>query len=693
MCEKTMNSCNFFLSSVFCIAQVCGSMYPQQNPPLSWSTNPTAPNSGVYIFDSSMSREDIQLVVSSLYETNGNGYETGDSDHGRFSPNRYAIFFKPGDYTSKNLDVEVGYYTSVHGLGRSPHDTILSDVRSLPSGNLVFPGALNTFWRSAENFLTKPLLPFISGSGAQNIGMVWAVSQSCPLRRVIINGNNANSTSTGLYLSSTPNPPTPPYPYTYGFGGFMADCQILDPSGEQPWMVNPGEQFQWFTRNSNITKTSLSKFGYTWPYAIWNAVFVGCQDAPATTNPYAPVDNYNNYDRPPPQGNPFTTVQATPVIAEKPYISFDNNKFYLNIPPLEFNKIGVTGSGSNPNYEEAEQVGFENVYVTTSNDFTTVKFINSALSEGLHVILTPGIYNLDDSIKISRDNLCILGIGFPTLVAPINGNPCIEVGKCDGVKIGAILLQASTSPNTNKVTHALLKWGEEENVYFGKSNNPGFLYDCFGRVGGSSDYKTNPVAANIIVQINNGHVVCDNCWLWRAGMDPSGFITNLANPCDISLQVNGPYVTGYGLSCEHALKHVLEWNGDYGSVYFYQSEFPYDMNQAYANENDIVNYYVGPRVTHHNAFGVGVYCVFNTANITLPSGFRVVSGSSDINFTNAFTRFEFNDNNFTGTLLNVINSSGEGVTIHRYGPSYIHKWTPASSSKNIQSPRRRVVYK
>ena len=41
-------------------------------------------------------------------------------DAGQFSSQRYALFFKQGQH---DLIVNVGYYTSAHGLGISPSDT------------------------------------------------------------------------------------------------------------------------------------------------------------------------------------------------------------------------------------------------------------------------------------------------------------------------------------------------------------------------------------------------------------------------------------------------------------------------------------------------------------------------------------------------------------------------------------------
>lgn len=75
-------------------------------------------------------------------------------------------------------------------------------------------GALNNFWRSAENVMTTP---------APGTPMLWAVSQASPLRRIQVNGD--------LQL----------FQYNYGCcagyasGGFMADMYITG-------KVTPGSQ-------------------------------------------------------------------------------------------------------------------------------------------------------------------------------------------------------------------------------------------------------------------------------------------------------------------------------------------------------------------------------------------------------------------------------------------------------------------
>lgn len=103
-------------------------------------------------------------------------------------------------------------------------------------------------------------------------------------------------------------------------------------------------------------------------------------------------------------------------------------------PKVETNKIGVT-----PNFSNADEIDFSQVYVANENDSAAT--INSKLNEGLHLILQPGIYNLDEPIIVRNSDTVIFGMGLVTLIAT-KGNSCIFVGNVDGVRISGILLQA-----------------------------------------------------------------------------------------------------------------------------------------------------------------------------------------------------------------------------------------------------------
>ena len=109
----------------------------------------------------------------------------------------------------------------------------------------------------------------------------------------------------------------------------------------------------------------------------------------------------------------------------------------------------------------------------------------------------------------------------------------------------------------------------------------------------------------------------DNFWLWRA--DHGQGVGWNSNQNKNGLIVNGNNVTLYGLFVEHCQEYQTVWNGNGGRVYFYQSEMPYDPPSQDAWRNGAVrgyaSYKVGNAVTTHEAWGIGIYCVFFAAPI------------------------------------------------------------------------------
>jgi hypothetical protein len=65
----------------------------------------------VLIFDSSIPSQAIQKQIGAVYAT---------QQHNEFGPQRTALLFLPGSYS---VDVPVGFYTEVMGLGASPEAT------------------------------------------------------------------------------------------------------------------------------------------------------------------------------------------------------------------------------------------------------------------------------------------------------------------------------------------------------------------------------------------------------------------------------------------------------------------------------------------------------------------------------------------------------------------------------------------
>ena len=296
---------------------------------------------------------------------------------------------------------------------------------------------------------------------------------------------------------------------------------------------------------------------------------------------------------------PFTTVDKTPTVAEKPYVTIDGaGKFSLQVPAPKTDSAGADFAESS----KARAVPFESIYVTKVTDGATE--INAQLAAGLSVIISPAIYKLDAPLNITTSGTVVLGLGFATLI-PSAGTAVISVADgVDDVRIAGLLLQAGPVAG-GFTTPALLAWGTAAG-YAGRASAPGVISDVFGRVGGPDGDTDSPVAATAIFDIRSGNVIGDNMWLWRAD-HAAGEVTYDSNRNDHGMLVSGDDVTMYGLAVEHAEKDLTIWTGERGRTYFYQSELPYIVTQAEFGDPGYAGYRVGDGVKAHNAWGVGVY--------------------------------------------------------------------------------------
>ncbi len=482
----------------------------------------------VFVFDQTMNMSDIQTLIDSIYS--GQLYPVNE-----FSDNRFALLFKPGVY---HLDVKVGYYTHVIGLGKSPEETvIIGAVRSIASqGGHV----LCNFWRAVENITIIPTPDSVN---------TWAVSQASPLRRVYVKGN--------LKLYDGPSS-----------GGFMANCRI-------DGTVFSGSQQQWLTRNSVFDK---------WIGGVWNMVYIG------TIN--APEENWPE--------KPYTTIALTPEIREKPYWVFSGKELKMKVPGIRKNSCGVEWDDNS----RGKTLEWNDFYIANPV-VDDAKSINKALKKGKHVLFTPGIYFLTESIRITRPGTVVIGIGFPSLI-PVNGNKAIEVSDTDGIIVAGLLIDAGTV-----ASELLMQVGEpgSKKVH---ATNPVFLFDIFFRVGGPREGSTSHC---LVVNSNNVHI--DHLWLWRA--DHGNGVGWNKNRCANGLIVNGNDVIIYGLFNEHSQEYQTIWNGENGRVYFYQSEMPYDPPSVdiwkHGDTCGYASYKVAGHVKVHHAWGLGIYNVFYDAPI------------------------------------------------------------------------------
>lgn len=490
----------------------------------------------VLIFDSSMSATTMQSRLAAVFDR---------QERNQFGTNRYALLFKPGKY---NLDVQVGFYTQVSGLGKSPDDVVITGaVRS--KARWMRGNATCNFWRSAENLSVTPRQD-------DNVN-IWAVSQGTALRRVHIRGDL--NLSDGGWAS----------------GGFLADSKI-------DGLTDSGSQQQWFSRNA--------AFGQ-WTGGVWNMVFLGTVNPPAKAWP----------------GSPYTVIEKTPLIREKPYLFIDDRgRYFVRVPDLAAQGArGITWSGNAAPGKPLPLASFYLAHPETD----TAGTINAALKSGKNLLLTPGIYHLEGSLQVSRPDTVVLGLGFPTLI-PDRGTAAMTIADVDGVKVGGIIFDAGA---TNSPT--LLQIGEPGSSV-SHAADPVFVYDIVCRAGGAA-----LGTATCMVTINSRDVVGDNFWLWRA--DHGQGVGWKSNRNATGLIVNGENVTLYGLFVEHCQQYQTLWNGNGGRVYFYQSEMPYDPPSQdawrHGDTNGYASYKVADNVQTHEAWGLGVYCVFHAGPVVADS--------------------------------------------------------------------------
>jgi hypothetical protein len=325
--------------------------------------------SNVYIFDPSMSSSSIQSTLDSVFST---------QKLNQFGTQRYALLFKPGTYSA---EANIGYYTSIQGLGQNPDDVTINGDVTVDS----FDGtgnATQNFWRSAENLAINP------SAGSDR----WAVAQAGPFRRVDVHG--------GLEL----------YPASYGYasGGYIADTKV---SGQ----VSSVSQQQWYSQESN--------FG-SWSGSVWNMVFSGVNGAPAQSFPNPPM----------------TTLATTPASRDVPYLYVDSSgNYHVFVPSLRTNASGASwAGGSTP----GTSLPMSQFFVATPSD--TAAQINAALAEGCNLFFTPGVYTIDQTLNVTNPNTVVLGVGFPTLI-PANGVNTMQVADVDGVRIEGLLFDAGTT--------------------------------------------------------------------------------------------------------------------------------------------------------------------------------------------------------------------------------------------------------
>ena len=574
----------------------------------------------VTVFDPSMPVGEIQTILDATYAKQVDN---------QFGTERYAYLFKPGTYGTDEqpLQVKVGYYTEISGLGALPTDvTINGKVEVYNQCSTNADGmqnciALNNFWRTLSNLTVQ-----VNGKGQDDCrasANFWAVSQAVSLRRFNITGGNL---SLQDYCTAGPQ---------YASGGFIADSKTE--------FVISGSQQQWLTRNSELGG---------WSNGVWNQVFSGVIGAPEETFP---------------KPNPYTVLATTPVSREKPFLFVDaRGNYNVRVPSARTTTRGVSWA---EDVTTGRTLPLSAFFVAKPSD--SVQTINNQLARGMNLLLTPGVYNVDKTIKVKRADTVVLGIGHATLTA-VGGAVPLEVADVPGVIIAGVTVDAGT-----KLSPVLLQVGKKNGNSSPKKNdpsNPTTLSDVYFRVGGPHIGK-----ADVALEVNRDNVLIDHTWVWRADHGLEGFTRGVNGDTDRwntnigrnGAVINGDNVTATGLFVEHFQEYNTIWNGENGTTILYQNELPYDPpTQADWMNGDTLGYAgykVGGNVKTHRLYGGGVY-VFNQNNpsIVTENGFEVPQ-TPGVRLHHILTV-----NLGAGTIKHVVNGVGSQVDNSNTGtPSYV----------------------
>jgi len=407
----------------------------------------------VCVFTPSMSQAAIQADADAIYAQQA-GNEMGTA--------RYALLFEPGTYGSATspLDIRVGYYTEVDGLGQDPSGVLINGGVTAIGKN--GSGALDTFWRSVSN-LTIHVVPTADGCHTGN--EMWAVSQAAPMRRV-----DVKDFTTFMPYCENPN---------FASGGFVADSNL------EGGALN-GSQQQFYVRNTNLGN---------WSNYVWNQVFSGDINAPAQDFGRVAADGTLTA---------YTTLAQTPVSREKPYLYINGSGAWnVFVPSPQTNSAGTTwANGHTP----GTSIPLSKFFVATPSD--SVSTINNALSRSLHLLLTPGVYNVDSAIKVKRADTVVQGLGFATLT-PSHGNAVLTTADVPGIDLSGLLVDAGpvNSPVLMQIGTLIGNNGGPHN----QASDPTALQDVFFRVGGPHVGK-----ATVSLLVNTDNTILDDLWIWRA---------------------------------------------------------------------------------------------------------------------------------------------------------------------------------
>lgn len=549
----------------------------------------------------------INAEVARVYEIQKNA---------QFGSNRFALMFKPGDYTDTAM-MQIGFYTHVAGLGKTPLETKLKNMETpaFLSGN----NATCNFWRSAENLSIVDT----DNNGDVYFNFKWAVSQAAPLRRMDIGRRST-------------------FDWWYGWasGGYAADSVFHKEAGS--WT-----QQQYYTRNSVLEE---GFFGVN-----WNGFFQGVTGAPA-----------NNWELGQGSSN-YTNIETTPVIREKPFLYLDNGEYKVFVPSLRKNSKGV--SWSEGNIGNGISLSLDQFYIAKQG-VDNAATINAALKAGKNILLMPGIYYAEKPIEVKNPNTIILGIGLATII-PTNKKAAMTVDDVDGITIAGIIFDAGV------YSDHLLFVGKKGNNHKDHSANPTLLSDLFFRVGG---VYGGVASADVALEINSDDVIGDHFWIWRAdhGDGVAWDLNKASNGLIVNGDDMTMYALFNEHFQEYTT--LWMGNGGRMYFYQYETPYDPQNQADWMSHSGKVKgfaaYKVDNKVNTHYAVGLGIYDVFintNGASIFMDNAIEVPNKEGVVVENACIVEIANGSGPLVG-INSIVNGTGNGISTGIGGKGYAREF-------------------
>lgn len=589
-----------------------------------------------YVFNETDDPNQIQATTQQIFTQQW---------HNQFGKERYALAYKPGDYDEAGM-LNIGYYTTVHGLGKVPTDTSLFNVNT-PAA-LENKNATCNFWVGIENVQINNTGEDENPEDVNNF-FQWGVSQAAPARRLNVKRRTHLQWQWADWGASNQG---------WCSGGYIADSRFEK-------QVGSFSQQQYYYRNNDFNEEMIwdnNQQGGV--YGVnWNQVIQGCNgvnketcrdNSSKTFGDGKELINGNGYSNWSQRGC-TTVVDSADFIREKPFLYFDSesDRYKVFVPAARHNATGI--SWSENNMGEGTSIDVEKNFYIANPDVDTADTINHQLELGMNIIFQPGIYYVNKPIQVDEPNTILLGLGMATII-PTNKDSAIKTADVSGLAICGLILDAGNSSET------LLTVGTEGCNKIHK-NNPSVVQDVFYRVGGTGELGS----CKQCEVINSNDVIIDHTWIWRA--DHGDHVSWYDNTSNNGLVVNGDNVRAYGLFVEHFQEYDILWRGENGATYFLQNEKCYDPQKQSewmshnGTKNGYAAYKVANNVKNHYAVGLGVYDVFintNGASIHLDTAIEVPD-TQNVLIENAVISEIANADGPQVGINSIINSTAPGI--------------------------------